>query len=163
LCRARDRLVPAAGAAERRAVNDVAGNDHDVVIAIHQGRRELRLYRCGSGSALVVKSYRVGVGRRDSKTPCGRFAIQAMLEDPTWHVPDNPRRYGSLAGRAIPAGSPENRIAARWLGFHGGIGIHGVERGRFGLGSSDGCVVMSVTDVIDLFARVGPNTPVIVT
>jgi len=142
-------------------VSEVAANEYDAVIVIHKGRRKLRLYRCDMGSWIVVKSYRVGVGRRDCITPSGRFAIQAMLEDPVWHVPDNPRRFGSLAGRVIPAESPENAIAARWIGFHGAIGIHG-KRGRFGLGSSNGCVRMSVADVVDLFARVRLHTPVVV-
>jgi lipoprotein-anchoring transpeptidase ErfK/SrfK len=157
-----NRVSPVAGDAERRAVVDAAGIDHNTVIAIHRGRRELRLYQIDRGSAVVAEAYRIGVGRGGSMTPPGQFAIQTMLEDPVWHVPNNTRRYGELAGESIPAGSPENRIAARWIGFHGAFGIHGLESGSFGLGSSDGCVVMSVADVIDLFARVKITMPVIV-
>jgi lipoprotein-anchoring transpeptidase ErfK/SrfK len=157
-----NRVSPVADDAERRAVVDAAGIHHTTAIAIHRGRRDLRLYRIDQSSAVVVESYRIGVGRGRSMTPRGQFAIQTMLEDPVWHVPNNTRRYGDLAGKSIPAGSLENRIAARWIGFHGPFGIHGLESGGFGLGSSDGCVVMSEVDVIDLFSRVKLKTPVIV-
>jgi lipoprotein-anchoring transpeptidase ErfK/SrfK len=154
------------GAVERGRVVDLAattGPQPTRVVAIDRARRQLRLYRCQGTEATVLRSYRVGVGRRDCPTPTGRFAIGAMLEDPVWHVPDNPRTYGHLAGQAIPAGAPENRIAARWLSVHGTIGIHGTAHGRLGPGASDGCVVMSVDDVIDLFSLVAEGTPVLIT
>ena len=40
--------------------------------------------------------------------------------------------------------------------------FHGTDSSRLGFGSSDGCVLMAVPDVVDLYARVRLNTPVIV-
>jgi L,D-transpeptidase catalytic domain len=147
---------------ERRLVTQIASGRDCAVLAIHRGRRQLRLYRCRGGAPALVKSYTVGVGRLDARTPRGKFAIQTLLEEPVWHVPDNPLRSGRLAGTVVPAGSPENRILARWLGFCDGIGIHGTEASRLGIGCSDGCILMTVSNVIDLYSRVELNSPVIV-
>jgi lipoprotein-anchoring transpeptidase ErfK/SrfK len=139
----------------------LAGRD-GLLVTVNHGRRELRLYECARGEAWVIRRYSVAVGRCDSRTPCGTFRVETMLEDPVWNVPDDPRAYGSLAGTRVPPGSPHNRIAARWLGFHGSIGIHGTHPRRLGLGASDGCVLMTVPDVIDLYAAVAPGTPLVV-
>jgi len=154
-------VIPAVDASEHRRVN-AAADGRGSVIAINRRRKELRLYRCEGGSPILVRSYRVGVGRRTSRTPSGNFAIQNMLRDPVWHVPDNPWRFGSLAGTAVPPGAPENRILARWIGFNGGIGIHGSTPGPFGLGSSGGCVRMSRRDAVEIFDLVDPGTPIVI-
>jgi lipoprotein-anchoring transpeptidase ErfK/SrfK len=86
-----------------------------------------------------------------------------MLEDPVWFVPPEPKAYGALAGTIMAADAPSNPIRRRWLGFDGLIGIHGTRAGPLGIGSSDGCVLMCETDVIDLYSRVHCGVPVIVT
>jgi lipoprotein-anchoring transpeptidase ErfK/SrfK len=156
------RLTRRSDEEEERLLAEVLADSRGLIVTIRRACRELRVYESVNGRPMPPRSYRVGVGRRDAQTPAGSFRIQSMLVDPVWHVPDDPRTYGALAGRPVPAGSPENRIVARWLGFHGGIGIHGIRQGRFGIGSSDGCVLMTAADVVDLYSRLELETPVIV-
>jgi len=132
------------------------------VISVHRSRRLMRLYGLETDGWRALTSYRIGVGRFDSPTPPGEFAIQSRFEDPVWDVPPNPRHYGALAGTQIAAGDPRNRILARWMGFCPGIGIHGTRPGPLGIGASDGCILMTVPDVIDLYDRVDRGTPIIV-
>jgi L,D-transpeptidase catalytic domain len=146
----------------RRCAIEAAGGRGCQVLIVDRLRREMSLYECRKGSAILCRSYDVGIGRLDCRTPPGSFAIQTMLSGPVWHVPDNPVRYGARAGTAIAAGAPENRIRARWVGFSGGLGIHGTDGSRFGIGWSDGCVLMTVPDVVDLFERVSVGTSLIV-
>ena len=161
------RLHRAVGALDRRVVS----REHDRVTAyagegglalvISRSRRQLRLYRCAEGASTLLRSYRVGVGRRDSRTRSGCFFIETMLEDPVWYVPPEPKAYGALAGTIVPADAPSNPIRRRWLGFDGLIGIHGTRARPLGIGSSDGCVLMRETDVIDLYSRVHCGVPVL--
>ena len=146
----------------RRCAIEAARGRRCQALIVDRLRREMSLYECRDGSAVLSRSYDVGVGRLDCRTPRGVFAIETMLCDPVWHVPENPHRYGARAGIAIAAGAPDNRIRARWIGFSGGLGIHGTDGQRFGIGWSDGCVLMTVPDVVDLFQRVGLGTSVIV-
>lgn len=165
LWRLRRALASVRSDAEERELErlrHLAPGTHEKLLVVHRGRRMLRLYECAGGKLSPIRTYRVGVGRCDSVTPRGQFAIQTMLKDPVWHVPDDARTYGALAGRQVAPDAPENRVAARWMGFSGGIGIHGTRPGRLGIGASDGCVLMSVPDVIDLYARVEPDVPIIV-
>ena len=68
---------------------------------------------------------------------------------------------GDLAGKVIPAGDPRNPIAARWMGFHDGAGIHGTyDPGSIGSAASHGCIRMRIPDVIDLYDRVPVHTPI---
>lgn len=156
-----DRLAGGGVARDHRLLTHVEQSSEFAVV-VRRSRRELRLYRLDEGLPIQVRSYSVGVGRPECRTPPGEFRVQAMLEQPVWHVPNNPRRYGTLAGTEVPPGAPGNRIVARWIGFHNGIGIHGTHRRLLGIGSSDSCVLMTPGDVIDLYDHVRPGTPVIV-
>lgn len=162
LRRAASRISPHHDARERVLVAARPASSGGGVVVINRSRRELRLYDCAGDTPVIARSYRIGVGRPDSPTRVGDFSITAMLKDPVWFVPGNPRVYGALAGTQVPSGVRENRIRARWLGFDGGIGIHGTLPGPLGIGSSDGCVLMTVPDVIDLYDRLEPGVPVLV-
>ena len=77
-------------------------------------------------------------------------------------VPDAPWA-GKLAGRVIPPGDPQNPLAARWMGFHDGAGIHGTkDLGSLGSAASHGCVRMAIPDVKRLYRRVKVGTPVFI-
>jgi lipoprotein-anchoring transpeptidase ErfK/SrfK len=70
---------------------------------------------------------------------------------------------GSLAGRVIPGGAPDNPLKARWLGIQDGVGIHGTaEEWSIGSRASHGCIRMRVADVIALYPRVPVGTPVLI-
>jgi lipoprotein-anchoring transpeptidase ErfK/SrfK len=85
-----------------------------------------------------------------------------MQKNPAWNVPQS-EWAGSLAGETIPGGDPRNPLVARWIGFNGSVGFHGTaSAGSLGSAASHGCIRMNPSDVIDLFGRVRPSTPVLV-
>jgi lipoprotein-anchoring transpeptidase ErfK/SrfK len=109
----------------------------------------------------LARTYTVAVGQEGLETPEGLYAIEAMEEDPTWHVPESDWA-GELAGATIPPG-PENPIKARWMAIYEGAGIHGTEEtASLGSAASHGCVRMSIPDVEELYDEVEVGTPVFI-
>lgn len=109
----------------------------------------------------LAKTYTVAVGAEGLETPEGLYEIQAMEENPTWHVPESDWA-GSLAGQVIPPG-PENPIKARWMAIYEGAGIHGTEDvGSLGSAASHGCVRMAIPDVEELYDQVEVGTPIFI-
>jgi lipoprotein-anchoring transpeptidase ErfK/SrfK len=107
----------------------------------------------------LAKSYTVAVGMEGLETPEGLYHIEAMEENPVWHVPESDWA-GSLAGETIPPG-PENPIKARWLAIFEGAGIHGTEEiESLGSAASHGCVRMAIPDVEELYDQVEVGTPI---
>jgi lipoprotein-anchoring transpeptidase ErfK/SrfK len=106
-----------------------------------------------------TQTYTVAVGQEGLETPEGLYEIQAMEENPTWHVPESDWA-GSLAGQTIPPG-PSNPIKARWLAIYEGAGIHGTEEtSSLGSAASHGCVRMAIPDVEELYDLVEVGTPI---
>ncbi len=99
----------------------------------------------------IVKTYIVSTGLNNS-TPIGNFKITNKLPNPTWFK----------AGAVVPAGSPENILGIRWLGFDlAGYGIHGTtDPQSLGKQVTQGCVRMSNSDVEELYAIVPVGTEV---
>ncbi|HEX3360951.1 MAG TPA: L,D-transpeptidase family protein [Solirubrobacterales bacterium] len=109
----------------------------------------------------LARTYTVAVGQEGLETPEGLYAIEAMEENPTWHVPESDWA-GELAGATIPPG-PENPIKARWMAIYEGAGIHGTEETvSLGSAASHGCVRMSIPDVEELYDEVEVGTPVFI-
>jgi lipoprotein-anchoring transpeptidase ErfK/SrfK len=107
----------------------------------------------------LVKTYRVAIGRIGFETPAGLYEIRTKAVNPAWFVPKE-AWAGSLAGKIIPPGDPENPLKARWMGFWDGAGIHGTaESSSIGSAASHGCIRMNVPDVIQLYDRVPLHTP----
>jgi lipoprotein-anchoring transpeptidase ErfK/SrfK len=95
------------------------------------------------------------------ETPAGLNHIQDKQVDPWWAVPHD-AWAGSLAGQLIPPG-PQDPLKARWMGFDGGAGIHGVDPSEYstiGHDASHGCIRMTIPDVISLYGQVSVGTPV---
>lgn len=101
----------------------------------------------------VIKTYIVSTGLNNS-TPVGTFRIVNKLPHPTWFK----------AGAVVPAGSPENVLGTRWMGFDlAGYGIHGtVEPQSLGKQVTQGCVRMANTEVEELYIIVPVGTEVTV-
>src|SRR4051812_35634541 len=128
------------------------------VITINRTKKVLRFYR----DLRLAERYTIAVGQIGHKTPAGRYEIQSMQRNPAWHVPDE-AWAGSLAGRVIPPGDPQNPLKARWMGFHDGAGIHGTaEINSLGAAASHGCIRMRPHDVIRLYRGVRVGTPVFI-
>ncbi|MDD5115643.1 MAG: L,D-transpeptidase family protein [Candidatus Omnitrophica bacterium] len=99
----------------------------------------------------VIKTYVVSTGK-DNCTPAGVFKIVNKLSNPTWFK----------AGAVVPAGSPENVLGTRWMGFDlSGYGIHGTtEPKELGKQVTQGCVRLSNSDVEELYDIVPAGTEV---
>ena len=128
-------------------------------IIIDRNAFTLRFYR----HLKLTNTYPIAVGRQGLETPAGLYDVQWKQVNPSWYVPNSPWA-GSLAGKVIPPG-PDDPLKARWLGFNGGAGIHGIdpsEYGTIGHNASHGCVRMRIPDVISVYARTPVHTPVYV-
>jgi lipoprotein-anchoring transpeptidase ErfK/SrfK len=90
----------------------------------------------------IIKTYIVSTGANNS-TPVGTFKITSKLQNPTWYK----------SGAVVPAGSPENVLGSRWLGFDlPGYGIHGtIDPQSLGKQVTQGCVRMSNSEVEELY------------
>jgi lipoprotein-anchoring transpeptidase ErfK/SrfK len=99
----------------------------------------------------IIKTYIIATGK-DNSTPVGNFKITNKLVNPAWFK----------AGAVVPAGSPENILGTRWLGFNlPGYGIHGTtEPQSLGRQLTQGCVRMSNPNVEELYTIVPIGTEV---
>lgn len=99
----------------------------------------------------IIKTYTVSTGT-DNSTPVGTFKIVNKLVDPTWFK----------AGAVVPAGSAQNVLGTRWLGFDlAGYGIHGTtEPQNLGKQATQGCVRMANAEVEELYRIVPAGTTV---
>jgi hypothetical protein len=123
-------------------------------ITIDRNQKRLRLFR----RLRLAKAYTISVGRIGLETPAGFYHIRTKAANPAWYVPRT-SWAGSLAGKIIPGGAPDNPIKARWLGFYDGSGIHGTDDiASLGTAASHGCIRMSIPDVIELYKIVPVGT-----
>jgi hypothetical protein len=126
-------------------------------LTLDRGTYTLRLWK----ELKLVQTYTVAVGQEGLETPEGLYEIQAMEENPIWHVPESDWA-GDLAGQTIPPG-PENPIKARWMAIFEGAGIHGTEDvASLGSAASHGCVRMAIADVEELYDQVEVGTPIFI-
>jgi hypothetical protein len=126
-------------------------------LTLDRGSFTLRLWE----DLKLTETYTVAVGQEGLETPEGLYEIQAMEENPTWHVPESDWA-GDLAGQTIPPG-PSNPIKARWMAIFEGAGIHGTEEVEsLGSAASHGCVRMAIPDVEELYDQVEVGTPVFI-
>jgi lipoprotein-anchoring transpeptidase ErfK/SrfK len=127
------------------------------IITVDRGAHRLRLFK----DLQLAKTYTVAVGQAGLETPAGRYTIQNMAENPSWHVPQS-SWAGDLAGTVVPPG-PDNPIKARWLGIYDGAGIHGTDAvNSIGTNASHGCIRMRIPDVEALYDQVKVGTPVLI-
>ncbi|MGI8632551.1 MAG: L,D-transpeptidase [Solirubrobacterales bacterium] len=104
------------------------------------------------------RSYGIALGMAGYTTPAGTYRIRNKQINPAWHAP-NKSWAGSLAGKTIPGGAPNNPLKARWMGIVNGVGIHGTgEPWSIGTRASHGCIRMRVSDVKALYRQVPVGT-----
>jgi len=99
----------------------------------------------------IIKTYIVSTGKNNC-TPVGTFKITSKLPNPTWFK----------AGAVVPAGSPENILGTRWLGFDlPSYGIHGTtDPQSLGRQVTQGCVRMNNLEVEQLYTIIPLGTEV---
>lgn len=101
----------------------------------------------------IVKTYTVSTGLNNS-TPVGTFKVVNKLMNPVWYK----------ESAVVPAGSPENILGTRWMGFDlKGYGIHGTTiPSSLGKQATAGCVRMLNSEVEELYTIVPVGTEVTV-
>jgi L,D-transpeptidase ErfK/SrfK len=128
---------------------------------------EMRLYfyerRPGT---LLVRTYPVGLGRPDRRTPRGRFRIRGKTVNPRWDIPESIReehiRERGDARASIPGGDPDNPLGKYRLELTvARYSIHGtnVPWGA-GMPVSHGCARLYPEDIAQLFPLVAVGAPV---
>jgi hypothetical protein len=119
-------------------------------LEIDLSRRTLIVRRQGDS----VRRLRVGVGRPDSPTPTGRFAVTDKL---------NGRAYSPSYGCCILAiSATQPNLPAGWRGGNR-IAIHGtLSSSDFGRAVSAGCLHASDPDLRYLMRQVTLGTPVVI-
>ncbi len=128
-----------------------------IVVKTHE--RHL-YYSLGDGRAL---RYPVGVGRAGMQWS-GEAYIDGKYIRPAWSPPDMIKRENPRIPDVIPSGSPHNPMGAAALTLNRGqYAIHGTNSpGSIGRFVSHGCIRMFNADVMDLYAKVGVGTQVVV-
>jgi lipoprotein-anchoring transpeptidase ErfK/SrfK len=145
------KVRPAVGTRQLR-------RQYGTVLTVDRSSRKLRLFK----RLRLSKTYDIAIGAAGHDTPTGQFRIQSKQVNPTWHVP-NSAWAGSMAGKTVPGGAPNNPLKARWLGVSGSVGIHGTaEEWSIGSRASKGCIRMRVRDVVDLYPRVPVGAPILI-
>jgi hypothetical protein len=132
------------------------------VLLVRQGQRVVELHRGGD----MIRSWPIAVGTGGSPTPTGTFTIGAKRFEPTWVNPALDRWGKDMPARIGPG--PDNPLGARALNWNrpgGGdtlIRFHGTpNEASIGTASSNGCVRMFNTDVIELYDLVGSGTTIL--
>lgn len=119
---------------------------------------EMRLYLFIK-SIQMVKTYPIGIGVLDGRTPFGTFHVTAKSENPTWHIPPSlQKKHGRVF---IPPG-PENPLGTHWISLsRNGYGIHGTDF-PWGVGRlvSHGCIRLYPEDISNLYPLVRIGMPV---
>jgi hypothetical protein len=123
-------------------------------IIINKANNQLAYY----DNNKLVKTFKVGTGRKPSYTPEGKFKIVNKIKNRPYYT-DN-----------IPGGDPRNPLGDRWLGLNARgtwgttYAIHGNNNPKsIGGYVSAGCIRMYDDEVEWLFEQVEVNTPVIIT
>jgi L,D-transpeptidase catalytic domain/Putative peptidoglycan binding domain len=126
----------------------------DEFIIINKATNKLAYY----DNNKLVKTFKVGTGRKASYTPEGKFKVVNKIKN---------RPYYSAN---IPGGDPRNPLGNRWLGLNARgtwgttYAIHGNNNpSSIGGYVSGGCIRMYDNEVEWLFSKVEVNTPVVIT
>jgi lipoprotein-anchoring transpeptidase ErfK/SrfK len=150
-------IVAKVHATEPEVTKKEVAAEYPSYLTLDRSSFTLRLWK----NLKLAKTYTVAVGMEGLETPEGLYQIEAMEENPVWHVPESDWA-GSLAGQTIPPG-PSNPIKARWMAIFEGAGIHGTEEtSSLGSAASHGCVRMAIPDVEELYDQVEVGTPIFI-
>ena len=134
------------------------GGESPGTVVIETGNRTLFLVRDDGTSV----AWPIAVGR-DGRQWTGRTKIVRKAVDPTWYPTARMRREDPSLPEAVGPG-PSNPFGTRALYLSQGLlRIHGTNRpSSIGKEASSGCFRMHNSHVQDLYAMVGPGTPVVV-
>lgn len=122
-------------------------------IELRLGERRVYVYADDE----IVASYPVAIGKPGWETPVGEFEVTNMALDPVWENP--------WTGELVPPG-PNSPIGPAVIVFYEGndwIAFHGTPHEELiGQAVSHGCVRMRNDDILAMYEKVNPGTPVVV-
>ena len=126
----------------------------DIEITINVPAFQLTLWQNGK----VVKTYFVGVGKKDYPIYLGEREAMEVIWNPSWIPPDSEwvhGRKGITPGEVITATDPRNPLGKLKIPLGGGYLIHQARKPT-DLGNlvSHGCVRMLKTDLYDLAEKI---------
>jgi lipoprotein-anchoring transpeptidase ErfK/SrfK len=108
---------------------------------------------------MLVRSYKVGLGKPGRDTPTGEWLVELKQPNPAWTDPDTHKRY--------EPDDPENPLGERWIRLKGikgaaegrkGFGIHGtIKPEEIGHAASRGCIRLYNGDVRELYDMLVPG------
>ncbi|GGI04363.1 L,D-transpeptidase family protein [Egicoccus halophilus] len=140
----------------------VTADSFGTVLLLDQSARKLHLYN----GADRQRTWTVAVGTNNSPTPTGTYVVGAKRFEPTWVNPA-PDRWGADMPERIGPG-PSNPLGLRALNWNTRSGrdtlirFHGTpNESSIGSASSNGCVRMYNSDVIDLYDLVPSGTTIV--
>jgi L,D-transpeptidase ErfK/SrfK len=117
------------------------------------------------GSARVIYTFPVGLGRFDWKTPLGVWRVTEKVKDPTWVLPEDIyqehlERDGE-ADHVVPGGDPDNPLGHYKLDLSiPEYGLHGTNvPWGVGMTVSHGCVRLYPEDIERLYSKTPVGTP----
>ena len=128
---------------------------------------EMRLfyYQPGPGGTTTVRTFPVGLGRDDWRTPQGRFKIAGKTLNPAWNIPESIReehiRERGDPRTSIPGGDPDNPLGKHRFELTLPMyRIHGTNiPWGVGMQVSHGCVRLYPEDIERLFPLVPVGAP----
>lgn len=119
----------------------------------------------GTGDALTVATYPVGVGTEDRPSPTGQMRVERKAYRPSWYVPTSIAKAHLKKGDVLPAvvpPGPDNPLGeyALYLSAPSYL-IHGTNKpASIGLRASNGCFRLYPEDVKRLYGITPAKTPV---
>jgi len=131
---------------------------------------EMRLYQYrrdkDAPGQVAVRTYPVGLGRDDRRTPRGTYRVRGKTLNPQWNIPPRIRRE-HIAERGdkrafIPGGAPDNPLGKHRIELADSLyAIHGTNI-PWGIGMlvSHGCLRLYPEDIERLFPEVTVGTKV---
>ena len=131
------------------------------VLLVRLGDRRLYHYRDGQ----IVQDWPVAIGTSEQPTPTGRFTVGQKRHMPTWHNPATDRWGEDMPDMVEPG--PDNPLGVRALNWNRGgadtlIRFHGTSNtSSIGEASSNGCVRLTNSDVIQLYDRIPAGTAIV--
>lgn len=148
-------LDPARASEASEAVESSEEASPETMVVVKRSEHRLYLYKDGE----LIKSYKVGVGKRKGSTPVGKFRIIGKAHNPAWNY----------KGKYVPGGSPANPLGKWWMALsvtHKSgtrFGIHGTNAPwSIGGNVSRGCIRMLNKDAANLYRQVNAGTPVLI-
>jgi lipoprotein-anchoring transpeptidase ErfK/SrfK len=117
-------------------------------VVIDQTDRRLTLYRRGR----ILFRFPVAVGKSETPTPTGRFAVAEMIRT---HTP------GAFLGPVVFPLTGYSKVLNEYAGGNGRVAMHGTSiPSLIGTRASHGCIRMRNADVVHLSRLIRPGVPV---